>query len=109
MYHPKTWFSYPAIFLVVGAVALLATTHRSDPAAAQRFAKTPPRPSLTKTFQSGSGQELVLIILGSARCGASRGSELTKSIFAVRDSARLIANRQGMRFRVVGVAIDDDI
>jgi hypothetical protein len=49
-----------------------------------------------------------MIVVGSSKCGLSRGSELFGSLLAVRDSLRFIARRRATPFAFIGVALDDD-
>lgn len=55
-----------------------------------------------------SDRHLVMVVLGSATCGASRGTQLASSIRAVGDSLRAIAGRHGVLFASIGIAIDND-
>jgi hypothetical protein len=59
-------------------------------------------------MRDGDAQQLVMVVLGSAGCGASRGSELLASMLAVRDSLRAIAQRRSTPFASIGVALDED-
>lgn len=50
--------------------------------------------------------QLVMVVVGSSRCGASQGNALAKAIRMVRDSARLMAEEQSVPFVTIGVALD---
>lgn len=67
-----------------------------------------PRPSASSLLRDSHGRQLVMVVIGSSRCGAGQGSDVVVSLQEVRDSLRAVARRRQMAFSSIGVALDDD-
>lgn len=63
--------------------------------------------ALTTRFPRGEGRQLVAVVLGSSKCGASRGTELARSIRKLLDTLANIASDSQMQYTTVGVALDE--
>jgi len=57
---------------------------------------------------SKEGKELVLIVVGSSKCGASQSRDLEAAVKKIRQGLRTQATDNHQRFVTMGLALDED-
>jgi hypothetical protein len=104
----RPWVALVGTFLLGLVAALTSVAFLGDGVPhGLRLGQTP-RPPISSILRDNHGRQLVMIVVGSSQCGASRGSDVLVSIRILRDSLRAIARRRQVAFSSIGVALDDD-
>lgn len=79
----------------------------NSPSLDRALAAQPDARALRQLYPRGEGRELVAVVLGSSKCGASRGSEIGQAIRAILDTLDQVARAHTTQFSTVGIALDE--
>jgi hypothetical protein len=92
----------------VGFSSAIALALAFPSAQSGRLSERSRSPLYSSVIKHNRGNELVMVVLGSAGCGVSQGSPVLRALRVLQDSLRIIATQRSAAFTSIGVALDAD-